>query len=156
MAETTIGDLVMPHYHGVDGSLHELDVTWAAGGITDDGSVFEIIIEPGFRFDGCSVPRALWRVAGHPLEVPRVAAALAHDWLYAAHVCDRYTADQVYKELLYSAGVGYFRRMAEYYTLRLFGWVAWNSHGKADNDFARGHGAFWFEGERMKGTDENG
>ena len=36
----------------------------------------------GTTTDGASIPRFLWRICGHPYQVPRAYAALLHDWLY--------------------------------------------------------------------------
>ena len=78
-SEIKFGDIVMPHYQGVYGSTHRLTLDWCVRGVLPDGRRFALIVREGFTFDGASIPRALWRICGHPLEVPRVAAALAHD-----------------------------------------------------------------------------
>ena len=44
---------------------------------------FGFTVPAGTTTDGASIPRWLWRVCGHPLEAPRVYAALLHDWLYS-------------------------------------------------------------------------
>ena len=68
------------------------------------GPLWEGVTVPaGTTTDGASIPRMLWRVCGHPLEAPRVYAALLHDWLYggcaggggrAGAPCLREPADQ--------------------------------------------------------------
>lgn len=132
--------MLMPIYQPVDGSRHRLMVAWTVGGVLADGRAFRVSINPGFIFDGASIPRFLWRVCGHPMEAPRVAAALAHDWLYAAHVCDRATADAIYRAICKAVGMGFIRRDTEYYALRLCGSAAWYSHDIVDTLFARSHG----------------
>ena len=77
--ETYYGIVKMPHYAGIKGELHQVTSDWCVGGVLENGDVFEISVSSGFRFDGCSIPRFLWRLCGTPFEVPRVAAALAHD-----------------------------------------------------------------------------
>jgi len=142
----------MPDYHGDPATgKHVVSVEWRVDGILPDGRVFSVCVKVGFSFDGCSVPRFLWRLCGHPMEVPRVAAALAHDWLYAAHVCDRATADEIFREICKLVGLGAIRRNVEYYALRVAGGAAWNSHGAEDQEFARAHGALMLNGKLQKG-----
>ena len=43
---------------------------------------FRFLVPAGTSTDGASIPRFLWRVCGHPLESPRLYAALLHDWIY--------------------------------------------------------------------------
>jgi len=118
---------------------------WAVKGRLDDGRVFVIHIKPGFEFDGASIPRALWRVCGHPMECPRLAAALAHDWLYRAHICKREVADQIYRAISRNAGISAFAAGTEYYTLRLFGGSAWDGWNADDQRAARKSGRLrWY------------
>ena len=149
-----VNTVKMPVYRGdAETGRHVVAVDWHVEGVLDDLRHFEIEVRAGFAFDGCSVPRALWRLCGHPMEVPRVAAALAHDWLYAAHVCDRRTADLVFREICRMVGVGWVRRNAEYYALRAAGGAAWKSHGADDEIFARSHGALALEGKLLTGKE---
>ena len=142
----------MPDYHGDPATgKHVVSVEWRVDGILPDGRVFSVCVKVGFSFDGCSVPRLLWRLCGHPMEVPRVAAALAHDWLYAAHVCDRETADMIFREICRMVGLSALRYNTEYWTLRVAGGTAWNSHGAEDQEFARAHGALELDGKIQKG-----
>ena len=134
------GGVEMPIYQGVYGNTHVLAADWSIVVDLDDLTV-RITVRKGFVFDGASIPRALWRLCGHPFEVPRIAAALAHDWLYAAHVTDRKTADKIFREICRMVGVNYFRRNVEYLALRPFGDKAWYSHGPDDVTFARSHGS---------------
>lgn len=149
--ETYYGIVKMPHYAGIKGELHQVTSDWCVGGVLENGDVFEISVSSGFRFDGCSIPRFLWRLCGTPFEVPRVAAALAHDWLYSAHVCERETADAVFREICRMVGIGSFRSGIEYGSLRLFGGLAWSGHGRTDELFARAHGALSLRGEQKNG-----
>lgn len=43
---------------------------------------YRFTVPAGTSTDGASIPRFLWRVCGHPLESPRLYAALLHDWIY--------------------------------------------------------------------------
>ena len=146
------GGIEMPVYQGYDSDdRHITRALFQVDGVLGDGRVFEIMVAEGFIFDGASIPRALWRLCGHPMSVPRVAAALAHDWLYAAHVCDRAVADEIYRILCKRVGISGFCAGTEYYTLRLFGGSAWKSHGEEDQNAARKCGMLVLEGEIMKG-----
>lgn len=144
--ETYYGEIQMPHYQGVYGSTSRVTRDWTISFALPDGQVV-ITVKANFIFDGASIPRALWRVCGHPLETPRIAAALAHDWLYAAHVCERDEADLIYREILRAVGVAGWRRWIEWSTLRVAGGIAWRSH--ADGvalDLARKRGELQFDG----------
>ena len=142
----------MPTYRGDAATgKHIVSFAWRVDGILPDGRVFIVRVAAGFTFDGCSIPRALWRICGHPMEVPRVAAALAHDWLYAAHVCDRETADAIYAAICRAVGMGSVRTWVEHKALRLCGSAAWNGHGADDQEFARAHGALLLDGKLQKG-----
>lgn len=114
--------------------------------LESEGVVYRIKIFPGFIFDGASIPRALWRLCGHPFTSPRIAAALIHDWLYASHFCDRELADKIYRDIQKMLGIGVIARNTEYFVLRLFGRAAWNSHDSFSQETARPYGEFIIEG----------
>lgn len=144
----TYGSIRMPIYQGIAKTgMHHLMLSWSVSGTLPDGRTFRITIARGFTFDGCSIPRFLWRLCGHPMEVPRVAAALAHDWLYAAHLTDRETADQIYRVLCLAVKMGKTRTAIEHRALRWFGGSAWKSHGAADEAAARSHGHLVINGQ---------
>lgn len=148
----SVNGVMMPDYHGDAATgQHVVSVDWEVSGVLSDGRVFAVSVRVGFKFDGCSVPRFLWWLCGHPMEVPRVAAALAHDWLYAAHVCDRETADMIFKAICRMVGLSALRYNTEYWTLRVAGGAAWKSHGAADQEFARAHGVLVLDGGIQKG-----
>jgi hypothetical protein len=94
----------------------------------DDGNVYAFWIKAGFEFDGASIPRFLWRLCGHPLEAPRIAAALVHDWLYRAQLTNRETADDIFNALCKEVGMSAWRTGPEWAALRAFGWAAWNNN----------------------------
>ena len=144
----TYGKIRMPVYQGeAETGMHHLVLSWSVAGTLPDGRTFRITITRGFTFDGCSIPRFLWRLCGHPMEVPRIAAALAHDWLYAAHLTSRKLADQIYRAICLAVGMGKVRAAVEYEALRLFGGTAWKSHGAADEAVARSHGHLVINGQ---------
>ncbi len=92
---------------------------------------FRFVVPAGTSTDGASIPRILWRVCGHPLQAPRVYAAMLHDWLYTgeesgldgAQPSDvtRQEADECYYALLRHFGVPAWRAKVEYWALRMFG-----------------------------------
>lgn len=132
-----VNGIAMPDYHGTgnEDNENEKEVSkeWSVA-VCLDGFIYEINIRAGFKWDGASIPRALWRLCGHPFTCPREAAALAHDWLYASHAVDRETADKIYRELQKILGINIISRNVEYYTLRIFGGVAWRSHNNTTED----------------------
>ena len=99
------------------------------------------VIRAGFITDGASVPRMAWLFAGHPMESPRVLAALVHDWIYMSHAIPREIADLIYKEILERFRAKW-RVWVEWKALVWFGRAAWESHDLYDQNFARKHGAF--------------
>ena len=137
----TYGGVKMPDVRVVQGSTMILLADWHVEGMLPDGRVLYLDVKAGFVFDGASIPRALWRVCGHPLEAPRIAAALAHDWIYASKCVPRVDADLIYRTICAWVGIPAFCRNVEHAALRLCGWVAWNGHGEADRNFALVHGA---------------
>ena len=89
----------------------------------------DFTVPKGFIFDGASIPRALWRLCGSPYDAPRVIAALAHDFLYATHICTRKEADQIYRDMQIALGIAKYKARIEYRVLRIFGGIAWRKHG---------------------------
>ena len=53
--------------------------------------VWDVVVRvrPGFRTDGASIPRLLWRVFGSPYDPDIFAAAIAHDALYRGEILPR-------------------------------------------------------------------
>lgn len=86
-----------------------------------------IRIKSGFVTDGASVPELLQRVAGRPFDVPRVAAAVVHDWLYSAHITSRLFADLVFLAIMIKVGYPVFRSLADFWAVRSFGRSSWES-----------------------------
>lgn len=87
-------------------------------------------VPTGTQTDGASIPRFLWRICGHPLQSPRVFAALMHDWLYGNGFgvpsdMTRAEADACYRDLLIVLGWGRVKSYIEYYALRMCGASHW-------------------------------
>lgn len=107
--------------------LWQLVGDWSVPFSLPDGRAGRVFIGAGFVTDGASVPRMAWAFAGHPMESPRVVAALAHDWLYASHAVDRATADAVYAAILRAVGRASWRVAIEHAVLRMFGGFAYDA-----------------------------
>ena len=137
---------------GVVAGEWRLTRTYHFAGLLDDGRVFEIRIREGFTFDGASIPRSLWRLCGAPMEIPRIAAALIHDWLYRAQVCERDLADEIFNHVCKKVGMSSWRTGPEWAALRAFGGSAWNENRKewSKVSAAREIGNFAIQGEKEK------
>jgi hypothetical protein len=88
-------------------------------------SIGNVRVMREFRFDGCSIPRIMWRVVGHPLQGDALPAGLIHDALYAAKLSPRATADAVFFELLMRYDNGRVKSWVMYRAVRMFGGFAW-------------------------------
>lgn len=106
-----------------------------------DGTV--VYIPAGFTHDGASIPKAL-RGALSPVGIMLIAGIL-HDFLYKyrylktidgelyIHTCTRKEADDIFREVNIQVNGMAPLINAAYYSLRSFGFVAWNSHRKAED-----------------------
>lgn len=83
-----------------------------------------VVVPAGFLTDFASVPRFLWPI--FPPTGPWQRAAVVHDWLYTrAADCPRFLADALFRDAMQAAGVPAWRRVAAYYAVRCFGWLAY-------------------------------
>ena len=106
--------------------------------VGDDLHAEFFTVPKGTTTDGASIPRFLWRLCGRILMVPRVYAAVLHDWLYSGgpviehndgeEPCNvtRKEADECYYLLLRHFGVKAWVAKVEYWALRLFCGSHWN------------------------------
>lgn len=104
------------------GGNWELASDWS---LIYDGDEYKL--PAGFGTDGASIPRFLWRLCGTPLEVPRLYAALVHDWLYSGGdvTASREDADKLYRDIQIALDVSRVKAYVEYYALRWFGGSHW-------------------------------
>lgn len=82
------------------------------------------LIEPGFVWDGASIPRFAWLTTGTPSEPGHLIPSLIHDFLYqngSKWGITRKMADIMYRQLLKACGKGFYTRWKEYWVLRVFG-----------------------------------
>lgn len=91
---------------------------------------WSVRVAEGFRTDGATIPRVMWRAVGHPLQVPLLGPALAHDAMYAGEMCGRKEADGRFLEAMRQAGIGWLKRRAVWAAVRCFGWAVWRGHSR--------------------------
>lgn len=81
----------------------------------------------GFVTDFASVPRMFFFL---PDWATYHKAAVLHDWLYKCRVTSRKRADDIFMEAMLIDWRGhrsrYFVAKLEYWTVRMFGWLAWH------------------------------
>ena len=83
-------------------------------------------IHEGFKTDGASIPRFLWRIIGHPFAPRIIRAAVVHDYLYSKECdlnMDRKKADREFRNIMKTDGVKVIKRNLLYFGVRIGGWV---------------------------------
>lgn len=88
--------LPSPRGHWIEDDLFRLDYPYE---IYVDG-VGWVYICSGFVYDGQSIPRFWWRLAGHPFAGRSQPAALIHDGLKRSKLVSDYAADRAFLWLL--------------------------------------------------------
>lgn len=89
-------------------------------------------VPAGFETDGASIPRWLWPVCGHPLQAPRVVAAIVHDFLYGGGdpEATREDADDLYRDMQIALGIPRWKAYVEWAALVMFGKSHWYQTAK--------------------------
>ena len=87
-------------------------------------------IPKGFITDGGSIPRFFWRFIGHPFESEYIEVYVEHDHDYADGSISRKEADEKLLAGLKANGMGYCKRYAIYFAVRLFGASHYNNTEK--------------------------
>ena len=106
--------------------------------ISDGKSVWMIGIDPGFKFDGASIPRFAWTITGvYPMAAMIQAPAGIHDALYASRYLPRKTNDKIFRRDLGRNGYSWFIRATFYRCVRSFGGFAYMSHTEESIQNAR-------------------
>ena len=90
------------------------------------------VIKAGFVTDGASIPRAMWRIVGHPWG-HYMPAAVLHDAFYASHLVSREEADEALRDLMLAIGVPKWKAIAMYQAVKMFGGFAWNNKEQLAN-----------------------
>jgi hypothetical protein len=90
---------------------------------------YRLTVPAGFVFDGASIPRFFWRIAGHPMLPRYIAAAVVHDYLYGllgpydnGYEMTRKEADLLFYDMLRTDGVSWLKANEMYYAVRAGGW----------------------------------
>ena len=98
------------------------------------------LLLPGFATDGGSIPRAAWRIAGHPFQLPCLAYFLAHDADYAGELRGREECDRRLLEGMRLDGtVPAAKRLLIHRAVRRGGWAPWARHTPEGIAEARKH-----------------
>lgn len=111
--------------------------------LTDDlifeDDIYRIVCKVGYIFDGASIPRALWSIAGSPFTGNYTYAACVHDILYQSRSVERWEADDIFKHIMKLDKVSSFRRYVMWSAVRLGGWVPYSNYTMKEIDFALNH-----------------
>lgn len=83
------------------------------------------VVPRGFRSDGMSVPRFLWRWLGASVGAITLSPSVVHDWLYSSHIVTRAAADKWYRRQLRANGYPLLKSWTVWAGLRLFGGSHW-------------------------------
>lgn len=104
-----------------------------------EGAAWDLVVhvKPGFKTDGASIPRLLWRVFGSPYDPDIFPAAIAHDALYRGEIVERKDADAAFLRMMEKSGVQEKKRRLVYRGVRWFGWITWLGHTDASVKEAR-------------------
>lgn len=96
----------------------------------------QFVIRDGFKTDGASIPRFLWRVCGHPMATGRIIPALVHDAIYDGEIqgFTRAEADAIYRDGLIDEGWPKWKAYVEWAAIRAFGAKHWNEDYNLEED----------------------
>lgn len=97
-----------------------------------------VLVRRGFVTDGASIPRAFWRLIGHPMMKWLLPHALPHDALYAAELMSRKECDGFLLMSMKLAGVPWWKRNAIWSAVRIGGGAVWRRHTEKSVKEARG------------------
>lgn len=100
--------------------------------VTEAYTEHGVTVPQGFRSDGISVPRFLWRFLSPCITSESVTAGVIHDYIYRElrDKISRATADKIFYRILVGNGFGKFRAFVAWLGVRLFGWIAWRNNEK--------------------------
>ena len=129
--ELPVGELPLPVYKPVLGRMGAVE-------LHQDFHFQHYFVQRGTIWDGQSVPRWLWPVAGSPFDPLSMPASLIHDELYrlgryfdesgTGQPISRLRADGIFYDLCIIYGVPIWAAYKKYLGLRVGGWVAWRRH----------------------------
>ena len=79
------------------------------------------VIPAGYRSDGASVPRFLWRLLSPCIDPVTLVPSIVHDYMYEWKIGTRFDADLWYAEALCRAGYPQWKCLLTFAGIRLFG-----------------------------------
>jgi hypothetical protein len=85
-----------------------------------------IVVPAGFKTDFASVPRLLWMIIS-PID-EHGKAAVVHDYCYYIAYDKKKRCDDIFREGLIVLRVPKWKVVCMYWSVRIFGWVAWLKH----------------------------
>ena len=128
----------LPGVHTVPSvTYHPTEGQWE---LTSDlffcGYGINLLILLGFRTDLASIPRILWRIIA-PFELS-ILGPVIHDFLYrnggryvttygVVQQVSRETTDKLFLNVMADEGVSWWRRVAAYHAVRMFGKSSWRT-----------------------------
>ncbi len=117
-----------PAVRPLKGSDYELAQDFCFRATVD--RVWDVVVhvKPGFKTDGASIPRLLWRVFGSPYDPDIFPSAIGHDALYRGEIVPRKDADRAFLKMMEKSGVPKKKRRLIYRGVRWFGWITWLGH----------------------------
>jgi hypothetical protein len=94
-----------------------------------DCDKFRMMIKPGFKWDGISVPRLVYTITGlTPFDQRCFFAGCLHDGGYKSHLLSQYDCDVMFLEVLrIPKSPNWIQREIAYDALRCVGHIAYNS-----------------------------
>jgi len=96
--------------------------------ISVDSLGYHITVKQGFDYDSASIPQIFWSLIGSPFTGNYTVPALIHDALYASERLEIKLCDNIFLDLMKQYKVGYFKRYAIYYAVRVGGGFIWDKH----------------------------
>lgn len=94
---------------------------------------FTIRVYSGFKFDGASIPRILWSIAGCPMGGKYSSASCIHDALYASRLFARKDCDKIFHRAMLASGVDIVTAKQMYLAVRKFGDEPYESKTEIDD-----------------------
>ena len=91
--------------------------------IYQDVHLGKVIVPKGFRSDLASIPGPVQNIISKV--GPYDGAATIHDWLYCVQVTTRAEADHIFLRIMKASKVGFIKRYAMFWSVRLFAGFAW-------------------------------
>jgi len=84
----------------------------------------------GFVFDFASIPKIFWSLIGAPATGKYREAAVVHDYCYYSEAYSRWGCDRLFLQQMEDLDVPWWKRIAIYWAVRLFGWISWKKKRK--------------------------